>query len=151
MEKVLIVEDNQHKLNKINEFIRSVNNELQIKVARSFTSAWDEIKTGEFTLICLDMSLPTFEQSESESGGKFRVFGGKELARKMRRKNIKSKFTFITHYKNFSDNNKNYSFDELKSELMNDYKEQCLGVVFYSNKSSDWRVELQNILMEIDE
>jgi CheY-like chemotaxis protein len=150
MNKILVVEDNPNKRNKIVDFIRSCLSNVDVEVCFSFTSGWKEVQKNEYDLICLDMSLPTFDQSDSEAGGRFRVFGGKELAQKMKRKQIKSKYAFITHYKNFSDNKKNYSFEDLKAELMADYKEECLDVIFYSNKSSEWRGKLETLLMEIN-
>ncbi|MBN25496.1 MAG: response regulator [Alteromonadaceae bacterium] len=149
MLKILVVEDNPHKLNKIVDSIKSNDIEVQIDICRSFTSGWNEIKDNHFDLICLDMSLPTFDESETESGGRLRIFGGKELAKKMKRKKIEAKYIFITHYKSFSDNHKTYTFEELKSELLNDYKNKCLGVIFYHNKISSWRDELKSHLMEL--
>jgi CheY-like chemotaxis protein len=149
MLKILVVEDNDHKLNKIVDFIKVSSVEANIEVSRSFTSGWNKSQANNYDLICLDMSLPTFDKSDTESGGRFRVFGGKEIAKKIKRKNIKSKFLFITHYKNFSDNNKNYSFDELKRELLSEYKGLCLDVIFYSNKTSEWRDKLRSHLMEV--
>lgn len=149
MLKILIVEDNLYKLNKIKEIVNSIEKPFQLEICHSFTSAWNKIKTNSFTLICLDMSLPTFDNTELENGGQFRVFGGKELARKILRKKINSKFIFITQYKNFSENNNSYSFSELKHELLEDYESSCLGVVFYSNNTSDWRIELSELIGNI--
>ena len=150
MIEILIVEDNQYKLNKIIESISLISVDFHLEVARSFTSGWNKIISKEYALVLLDMSLPTYDQSESESGGKFRVFGGKELGRKMKKKSVPSKFAFITHYKNFSDDNINYSFDELKVELLHDYHGKCLDVIFYNNKSGEWRVQLESLLKGFD-
>ncbi|MFT4805128.1 MAG: CheY-like chemotaxis protein [Psychroserpens sp.] len=150
MLEVLVVEDNPNKRNKIVDFIKSSIKNSNVQVCTSFTSGWNKVQGNKFDLICLDMSLPTFDQSDSETGGRFRVFGGRELAQKMKRKQIKTKYVFITHYKNFSDNKKSYSFEELKSELMTEYEESCLDVIFYSNKSSEWREKLVPLLMEVN-
>lgn len=149
MAKILIVEDNLYKLNKIKEVLSEYSESFELEVCHSFTSAWSKIQQNDFSLICLDMSLPTFDNTALENGGNFRVFGGKELARKMARKRINSKYIFITQYKNFSENNNSYSFNELRNELLTDYGTNCLGVVFYSNNSSEWRTEVTSILGEI--
>ena len=150
MFNILVVEDNFNKMNKVIDCINSNLSDVNLEVGESFTSGWKKINSKHYDLICLDMSLPTFDQSDSEVGGRFRVFGGRELAQKMKRKNIKSKYIFITHYKNFSDHNKSYSFDELKVELLDSFKESCIDVIFFSNKSSEWRDTFSNHLVELN-
>ncbi|MDL2195678.1 response regulator [Shewanella algae] len=140
--KILIVEDNEFKRQRIFEVFTNDNHSLSVDECYSFTSAWKLISEGGYDLVILDMSLPTFDKSQSEPGGAFRVFGGKELARKMAKRGIDSKFIFVTQYKNFSDNISSYSFDSLKTELSKNYEGSCLGFIFYSNTQSDWKEEL---------
>lgn len=100
------------------------------------------ITKENYDLILLDMSLPTFDKTTSNSGGDFRVFGGKELARKMNKRGKISKFIFMTQYKSFSDNINSYSYESLKEELLSQYPDVCLGFILYSNTKSEWRDEL---------
>lgn len=146
---ILVVEDNEYKRKRIAEIISSENPESNISECYSFTSAWKKISKESYDLILLDMSLPTFDKTESEPGGVFRVFGGKELARKMIRRNVKSKFIFITQYKSFSDKINSCSFDALKEELLSAYNEQCYGFILYSNNQSEWREELVSAIRDL--
>lgn len=150
--KVLVVEDNEYKRKRICEALES--NDVKVKVdvdeSYSFTSAWKKISSNNYDLIILDMSLPTFDKNQSEPGGAFRVFGGKELAKKMVKRGIDSKFIFVTQYKSFSDNISSYSFESIKIELIESYKDGCVGFIFYSNTQSDWRDELIMCLKGID-
>ncbi|HDI3207966.1 TPA: hypothetical protein PMB08_003467, partial [Vibrio cholerae] len=116
----------------------------------SFNSAWQLIYKNNYNLILLDMSLPTFDKTESEPGGAFRVFGGKELARKMSKRNISSKIIFVTQYKNFSDNTNSCSFDSLRSELLTAYNNSCVGFILYSNMKSEWRDDLITAISEVE-
>jgi DNA-binding NarL/FixJ family response regulator len=95
MIKALIIEDNPYKRDKIKKLLLG-KFEMKIEEADSFTSGWQYLSNDKFDLICLDMSLPTFDQDEIHGGGEFRAFGGKELARKMKRRKIDSKFIVIT-------------------------------------------------------
>ncbi len=146
---ILIVEDNHHKRTNIIESISSAYSSLSIDVCHSFTSAWKSILENEYKLICLDMSLPTFDQTETGTGGAFRTFGGKELARKLKRRKIDTPFIFITQYKNFSQDDSIYSFESIKLEINNNHPEQCKGFILYSNSSSEWKDELSKAIMEI--
>ena len=96
---ILVVEDNEYKRKRIVEVIKSDFNDCIVTESYSFTSAWKFISEHVFDVILLDMSLPTFDKTDSDPGGVFRIFGGKELARKMGKRNVKSKFIFITQYK----------------------------------------------------
>ena len=145
MLKILIVEDNPYKLGKIKRIIED-NFEVKIDEAYSFTTGWQKLRELEFDLVCLDMSLPTFEPSSLSGGGEFRAFGGRELARKMSKRKMNTKFIVITQYKNFSDEKKNSTFDSLRSEMLQDYQKQCLGVIFFSNKQSDWTTDVIEII-----
>jgi DNA-binding NarL/FixJ family response regulator len=147
MIKVLIIEDNPYKRDKIKLLLQD-KFEIVIEEANSFTSGWQHLNNNEYHLVCLDMSLPTFDQNETNGSGEFRAFGGKELARKMKRRKINSKFVVITQYKNFSDNKSTSTFDIIKNEMRKDYAENCLDVIFYSNKQSEWAVELINLIEE---
>lgn len=109
---ILVVEDNEYKRKRIVEVIKSDFNDCIVTESYSFTSAWKFISEHVFDVILLDMSLPTFDKTDSDPGGVFRIFGGKELARKMGKRNVKSKFIFITQYKSFSDNINSYSYDD---------------------------------------
>lgn len=144
--KILIVEDNTYKRQRIIEIIRSDFNDYHITESYSFTTAWKLISKNLYDIVILDMSLPTFDKIDANSGGTFRVFGGKELACKMEKRNIASKFIFITQYKNFSDNINSYAYDDLKKELLNRYNSNCLGFILYSNTKSEWRNELIELM-----
>lgn len=146
MHKILVVEDSQYKRDKIIDVISSNYSNCQVDICASFTSAWKHILSSDYKLIVLDMSIPTFDVSEAESGGEFRTFGGKELARKMARRKMVSKFIFITQYENFSVKNDSYTFESLKEEMFNEYPDCCLGFVLFSNKSSDWKNSLMDIV-----
>ncbi|NYS31925.1 response regulator [Pantoea sp. WMus005] len=140
--EILVVEDNEFKRKRIVEVLSNEFESAKISECYSFTSAWQLIPERKYDLIVLDMSLPTFDKKESDSSGNFRVFGGKELARKLTKRKITSQFIFISQYKNFSDDVNSYTFESLKNELIEKYKSKCLGFLYYSNTKSEWRDEL---------
>ncbi|MND19005.1 hypothetical protein D3C80_93040 [compost metagenome] len=148
MIKILIVEDNMHKRQSIISSIKNSFEDSIIDEAHSFTSAWSLLLNNGYDFALLDMSLPTFDKTETNTGGTFRVFGGKELARKVIRRKIYTPFLFITQYKNFSEDKSSHSFESLKAELTESYPEQCKGFIFYSNANSEWKDEITNIIKD---
>jgi DNA-binding NtrC family response regulator len=147
--KILIIEDNDYKREKVYLCVKENFPDAEVIEARSFTSGWKALNQETYKLVCLDMSLPSVDKSEVESGGKFRDFGGRELAQKCKRRGLNVKFVVLTQHKNFSFNNTNLSLAILQDEIEEQFGEMCMGFLFFSNKSSTWKKKLVTILREI--
>ncbi len=143
---ILLIEDNPHKRKKITDFISQFDDSVEISESESYTSGWQSLIGGSYSLVILDMSLPTYDVSEGESGGRFRTFGGKELARKMKRKGVPSNFFFVTQYESFNDVNGTQTLDSIKNELKSEYGDRCLGVIHFDTSSKVWKEEFKIML-----
>lgn len=146
---ILFVEDNPHKRARVIEYIKSLLPECEVIEAYSFSSGCQAISQHEFAFVLLDISLPTYDREGNESGGKFRPFAGKEIARKLIRSGSKSRVAFITQYNSFSDRGTSYSFDSLGRDLANEIGESFAGLVFYDSSRSSWKTEISAILNEL--
>ncbi|WP_196582997.1 response regulator transcription factor [Aliivibrio fischeri] len=146
MNRILIVEDNPIKLEKIVSLFEDLVEGVSIDTASSFNSGWLLLQKnrGEYDLIILDLSLPSFDSTISIDSGEFRSLGGKELAHKLVKRKVNTPFLFLTAYSVFDDKVYKYTFDELKKELTSKYPEQCLGVIFFNSKGSEWRKEIKD-------
>ena len=118
---------------------------MYIDKAESFNSAWSKLQLnkGKYDLIVLDLSLPLFDASISNNSNEFRALGGKELANKLVKRKVITPFIFLTAYSVFDDKVYKYTFEDLKHELTEKYPEQCLGFIYFNNKSSEWRKEIE--------
>lgn len=69
---ILVIEDESPKRKHIEDFISSRGNGVGMTILRSqsVSSALDVLDEVTPDLIILDMSLPTYEISETESGGR---------------------------------------------------------------------------------
>ncbi len=144
--QILLVEDNNHKRVKIVDVIHEINNEAIVTEALSYTSGWQNLLDKSFDLVVLDMSLPTYDVTGSEPGGKFRTFGGKEIARKIKRRGIKSKFFFITQYESFNNVNGTQSLKSIEEELILEYADQCVGVIYFDSSNVIWKEKLNKMI-----
>lgn len=147
--KILFVEDNVHKRGRIIDFMNSISSDLEIDEAYSFTSGWQCLEASCYDLVMLDMTLPTYDRSPSESGGRVRIFGGREIARKMVRNKIKTKIAFITQFNSFSDKGNSHDFDELSTEMLEYLDDSFVGMIYYNSSVSAWRDELAKILEDL--
>lgn len=147
---VLFVEDNPHKRARVTEYIKAISSNIDVTEAYSFSSGCQAIEDKNYSLILLDISLPTYDRIGNESGGKFRPFAGKEIARKLIRSGSKAKIVFITQYSSFSDKGTSHSLDGLEKVLSFEVGKNFSGLVFYDSSRSSWKTEILNIFEQID-
>jgi CheY-like chemotaxis protein len=121
----------------------------EVTEAHSFTSGCQAIEKNNYSLVLLDISLPTYDKIGVESGGKFRPFGGREIARKLARSSSTSKVLFITQYNSFSDRGASESLQSLEQLLKAECGDNYCGLIFYDSSKSAWRTEINNIFKMI--
>lgn len=147
--KILLIEDNPHKQSRILEFLESFDSTLKVNTATSFTSGCKAAESEVFDLVILDISLPTYDRSPADSGGRFRILGGREIARKLTRKGSAPKMFFLTQYSSFSDKGTSYTFESLSAELSIECGSDFRGMIFFETTSSKWKQALGQVLREI--
>lgn len=145
--KILIVEDDHDKIEKIHEFLaEKYGTEISVVVSESLRSALHTIQsTSNIHLIILDMSLPNFDINKEEPGGGTpESFAGKELMAQMSLRKINIPVVVLTQYAVFDEGK--ITLDELKSEFINDFKAFYLGAVYYNAAVDGWKVELSKMI-----
>lgn len=146
MTTLLLVEDNLHKREKVNSFLSDLFPDLHMSIVESYTSACRAVLAAPFDIIVMDMSLPTYDKSTQESGGRFRTFGGREVARKVVRRALSSRIVFLTQYPAFRDELESHTLDSLQDELKKECGANFLGLVHYDSSSSGWRDQLGRLV-----
>lgn len=149
MRNILFVEDNSHKRTRVVDLIKMSGIEVVVDEACSYSSGSRKLEEKNYDLYLLDISLPTYDKSSSESGGRFRVFGGREIARKILDIDIECKIAFITQFNSFSEKGNSYTFDALQIEIANELREKFGGMIYYNSASSTWRDELLKVIKDI--
>lgn len=146
MKSILIVEDNSHKREKVVDYILQLLPEAEIDEAYSFSSGGKLATENSYDLILLDISLPTYDKTESDTGGRNRAFGGHEIARKIIRRKLKTNIIFITQFDSFSDQDRSHSIDSLETLLKNDCGDNYIGLVRYDSSRYSWKEKLGELL-----
>lgn len=144
--RILFVEDNDYKRNKIVDYLAATFPEIETVESRSYSSCVQKMEESTFDLLLLDVSLPTYDISPTETGGRFRTFAGRELARRAIRQDTISKIIFITQYKSFSERGNSYSFDELALHLEKDCGAKFGGAIFFDGSISSWKQKLTDAI-----
>ncbi|EKD71058.1 MAG: Response regulator [uncultured bacterium] len=144
--KILIVEDDEIKLDKLVNFLTNTFVFEELVVRRAWKAGLREIIDNNFSIIILDMSLPTFEIKSSEDGGIFNSFGGEEILFEMKRKRIDSKALIVTQFENFGEGQKSISLEQLNQRLKKNFPGIYIGTVFFSASDSGWEIRMIELL-----
>lgn len=138
--KILLIEDNDLKKEKVRAFILESFLGAIVETASSYNTGMTLALENSYELIILDMSIPTYEKTESNRGGRFRVFGGREIAQRLKKMNRLPPFLVLTGYKDFKNDNEKTTFEQL-SETMEKVDGNFLGMIHYESASSKWKSE----------
>lgn len=136
--KLLLVEDDEDKRNQILDFV-SMKFKIDIQEVRSYQSALKAIRDEQYDLILLDMTMPTFDISSTEYGGRSLPFGGELLLFEMMRREVDSKVIVITQFDLFGEGDEEISLSDLDSRLKTKFENNYLGAIQYSISYTSWQ------------
>lgn len=143
--QILLIEDNSNKLKQIKRVLTEIYPESNIEEAYSFNSGVRKVYENKWNLIILDMSLPTYDITHTESGGDKKPVAGKNIMKRMLNRKIIVPVVIITQFETFDDDR--ISLNPLNAEFQDGFKEIWKGTVFYGN--DDWSIDLKEILDKI--
>lgn len=143
--RLLIIEDNDSKLNRLRQFCEENLNDYEIEDKRSYNSALSEVMCNGlcYDLILLDVSMNTYDISPEESDGEQEPLAGSNILRFMKLRKIKVPVIVVTMYESFVDGIK---IDKLDEGFREKYPEFYKGFVYYSLRNEDWITHLKELI-----
>ncbi len=148
--KILLVEDDEDKRDEIIMLINEKSN-YDLAVVRSFQSALKAIKEDSFVLILLDMTIPTFDITPTDNGGRSQPFGGEMLLYEMVRRGINTKVIVVTQFDIFGKGEEEITLKDLDHRLRTKFKKNYLGSVQYGINYTGWKDILLNKIQNIEQ
>lgn len=145
---ILLIEDNDLKREKIFDFLRQYTS-FKITEAASYNKGLSTALEHAFDFIILDMSMPTFDRTDEDRGGRFRVFAGREIAIRLHKANRLPSFVVLTGYKEFRDDSGKLDFEQI-GDLLSELKPNFKGIIHYDSSSSAWKDKLTKILVDLE-
>lgn len=145
--RLLIVEDNKTKREKIKEFVEELHQGWEVHDAVSYTGGMRRIYEEDWSVILLDMSLPTYDMTEQNNGGEKTAEAGRDIMRRMLNRKILIPVIIITQFESFGE--KETSLDTLNGIFKERMSEIWKGTVHYDNSTSQWKQETKALLDEI--
>lgn len=139
--KALIIEDDANKLRAINEFMLQ-HWQTSCTCKMSFHSGMKALYDESYDLLLLDMSMPMYDVTVRDTGGRPLPLAGRDILFKMRRSNVQTKVVVITQYEDFE----GISLAQLNRDLQHDFPTLYCGSVYYNTTHDTWKEDLMILL-----
>lgn len=144
--RILIVEDNNNKLKQIRDLIEKKYHSCEVIEAYAFNSGIKRVFEDNWDLVILDMSLPTYDITYTESGGDKKPVAGKNIMKRMINRKIHSPVVIITQFETFDDDK--ISLETLNREFKEYFSQIWKGTVYYGN--DEWSLEFEVLLDKLN-
>lgn len=148
---ILVVEDDENKREQIGNFVSSKYSGARISYAKSQRSGLRAIIEDPVDLIILDMSMPTFDKTVDEDGGRPQAYAGREILKQMDRREIHRPVIVLTGYDKFGEGVDALTLPELHAQLEEAHPESYRGMVFYDVTFEGWKEELTKMIADVFE
>lgn len=137
--KVLIIEDDPHKLSSIRSFLMTNFPFLSLFEKVSYQSGLLAMLRDNFDLIILDMQLPNYDIKSGEDGYKPRPMAGRDILREIKRKKILTQVLIITQYESFGEYGKLESVKDWDAKFAHEFHGIYLQTIQYKVGSDSWK------------
>lgn len=144
--KILLVEDDEHKMNDIISYIDTLKKNIIIESARSVESGVQAAVDNQFDLILLDMTIPNFDITEKSDGGKSYKNGGEIIVKELLDEEVVFRCAVITQYETFN----NETIDQIGQRIHQLCGDDYLGYVKYSTNTESWRQGLKELIEHVE-
>lgn len=147
--KILLADDDDNKASQVKAFLEAGWSGATVARAKSLQSALSTILTDNYDLILLDMTMPTFDISENDNGGRPQPLAGREVLRQVARKSVVARVVVLTQFPQFGQGAEARTLSQLHEELARRYPQIYRGLIYYESASQAWREDLRVIVDEV--
>lgn len=143
--KILLIEDDKKKKEDISNYIFSKYSEATLIIEKSFRDGLKQINLDKFDLLLLDMTIPKWGDSVTRESVEYENFGGFNIMREMKRKNISFPTILITMFHEFGEGDDYISLDKINNLCIEQFP-FFIGTIFYSSKNENWKASFSELL-----
>lgn len=144
--KLLLVEDDEHKMNDIISYIDTLKKNIIVETARSVESGVQAAVDNRYDLVLLDMTIPNFDITEKSDGGKSYKNGGEIIVKELIDEEVAFRCAVITQYETFN----NETIDQISQRIRQLCGDDYLGYVKYSTNTDSWRQGLKELIEHVE-
>lgn len=139
--RILIIEDDVNKLNAISAFLDGYSY-ISYQHESSYHSGMRTLLANRFDLLLLDMSMPVYDVTAQETGGRPLALAGRDILFQLRRRKSDIKAIIVTQYEDFD----GLSLSALDKDLSREFSINYLGYVYYNTTQDSWKDNLDGFL-----
>lgn len=147
--KILIIEDDEHKLKQIEAVAYKTRPNTEITKARSYHSGLTELLNQKYDLSIVDMTMPTFDKAPGEDGGRLRPFAGRDIFEQLARKKVAFKAIVVTGFEILGEGENQKTLEVLDTELKDRFGDSYLGSIHYQPALTAWEIQLEEKLANL--
>ena len=147
--KVLLVEDDENKRAQIAGHLRNSPRVSSVDWAGSYSSALKYLISKSYDIVVLDMTLPTFDVSPDDDGGRPQALGGQELLKQMKRRAITTPVVVVTQFDRFGERRDALTLEQLDRQLSTDHANIYIGSVYYNATVEGWKDQLSSFINRV--
>lgn len=147
--RILIADDSNDKQEMIYSFIRNKYPISEVIQTYSFNSTREKILTSSFSLILLDMTMPSFDPNDKNTGfgeSRNRPLAGKDIISSMAYREINTPVIIVTQFEVFGRHNQLTSIDDVFEEINGLYPNIVKGTVLFDFQSESWKTKLDKLI-----
>lgn len=143
--KILLVEDDEHKMNDIIMYLKTTMKDVKIDTAYSIASGVETAMGNLYDLILLDMTIPNFDITETSDGGKSYKNGGEIIVKELLDEDVDFRCAIITQYETFN----NETIDQIGRRMKVLCGDNYFGYVKYSTSDDSWKNSLKKLIEHV--
>lgn len=144
--KILLVEDDKHKMNDIIAYLDTYKKKIEVDAACSVESGVQSAVDNAYDLILLDMTIPNFDITEKSDGGKSYKNGGEIVVKELLDEGVVFRCAIITQYETFN----NETIDQISQRISRLCRDSFYGYVKYSTDNDAWKSNLKELIEHVE-
>lgn len=144
--RILLVEDDLFKQEKIEATIREVHDGVSLSVARSVQQAVRRLREAAYDRIVLDMALPSHESRRGSAQPASQPSGGIEVLLELAYDERTDPVVIVTQYDEIEYDGKFHSLARARRALVDLIGANVVDVVYFDPQSEAWSVQLRKAL-----
>ncbi|MDO7848525.1 response regulator [Hymenobacter sp. M29] len=145
--KILLVEDDEEKRQQLSLFMQEEFG-AQVTEARSRQSGVGALLRDQYDLIILDMTMPTYDVTPTEDGGRSQAYAGRDILQQMERRGIHTKAVVVTQFDRFGPAEDEVTLPVLDAQLEAAFPDTYVGAIYYNVGYAGWRENLRSVVQQ---
>lgn len=148
--KILLIEDDSFKAASLQDFLSMNLRELEVTLAPSLVNAIEALEANEYSLILLDMAIPSHPTQPGEGAPMSLLTGGLEVLMEIRAMDRQDPCVIITQYPEIEISGAYYSLTDSRVQLKKELDCDVLDCIEYSEGSEVWKQALGEVLKKYE-